>query len=272
MRSHAGEASHRVAEHAIGAVVFDLEGTLLQTEALEELSFGRAAVELRPELDETTVAESCGDLIGLSRREIAVELLRRFGLQAAARERAASAAASPWQTLLDLKLRAFDSALADPATVRAFSYPRNTALARELRGSGRRTALTTGLPLRQARRVLSALDLDAAFDFVATAGDVDRGKPDPEMDLLAASELGVPPAECLAVEGYPDGVEAAMAAGMRVVAFTTPLTRGRFSESRMLDHCWTANDSHALCEVVDPKKAAATERAAIRRGERRRRA
>lgn len=272
MRSRAGEAPHRVADYAIGAVVFDLEGTLLQTEALEGLSFGRAAVELRPELDEMAVAESCEALTGRPRREIAVELLRRFGLQSAARERAASATATPWQTLLDLKLRAFDSALADPATVRAFSYPRNAALAREMQGSGRRTALTTGLPWRQARRALSALGLDAAFDFVATAGDVDRGKPDPGMDLLAASELGVPPEECLAVEGYPDGVEAALAAGMRVIAFTTPLTRRRFSGSRMLDHCWTANDSHALCEVVDPEKAAATERAAIRKDERRRRA
>ncbi len=132
------------------------------------------------------------------------------------------------------------------------SYPRNAALARELRRNGRRTALCTGLGWGQARRALAALGLDSAFDFVATREDVDRGKPDPEVDLLAARELGVRPEECLAVEGSPAGVEAALAAGMRTVAFTPPLTRRRFRDSKLLDRCWTADDSHALCAVVDP--------------------
>jgi len=49
------------------AVIFDLEGTLLQTEALEALSFGYAATELRPELDETDVASASDALLGRPR-------------------------------------------------------------------------------------------------------------------------------------------------------------------------------------------------------------
>jgi len=236
----------------IRAVLFDLEGTLLQNEALEALTFAYAVTELRPGLDESEVARSCMALGDRPRPEIADELLRRFDLERAARERAREIGAwTPRQVLVDLKLRAYDGALSDPATVLSHSYPRNVALARRLHHGGRRTALYTRLRWWQARSTLAALGTSDAFDFVATAEDVDRGKPDPETNLLAARELDVPPEECLAIEGFPAGVEAALAAGMPVVAFTTPLTRQRFGDADLLYRCWAVEDSHALCSVVN---------------------
>lgn len=53
------------------------------------------------------------------------------------------------------------------------------------------------------------------------AEDVARGKPSPDVYLLAAARLGLPPAECLVLEDAPAGVQAARAAGMPVVALTT---------------------------------------------------
>jgi mannitol-1-/sugar-/sorbitol-6-phosphatase len=53
------------------------------------------------------------------------------------------------------------------------------------------------------------------------AEDVLRGKPSPDVYLLAAAGLGVVPTECLVVEDAPPGIEAARAAGMGVVALTT---------------------------------------------------
>jgi sugar-phosphatase len=53
------------------------------------------------------------------------------------------------------------------------------------------------------------------------AEDVLRGKPSPDVYLLAAAGLGVVPTECLVVEDAPAGIEAARAAGMEVVALTT---------------------------------------------------
>jgi sugar-phosphatase len=53
------------------------------------------------------------------------------------------------------------------------------------------------------------------------AEDVSRGKPHPDAYLLAAARLAAAPDECLVVEDAPAGVEAARAAGMRVVGLTT---------------------------------------------------
>jgi mannitol-1-/sugar-/sorbitol-6-phosphatase len=56
---------------------------------------------------------------------------------------------------------------------------------------------------------------------LVTAEDVSRGKPDPEAYLLAASRLGVQPGRCVVVEDAPVGIEAAHAAGMKVIAVAT---------------------------------------------------
>lgn len=53
------------------------------------------------------------------------------------------------------------------------------------------------------------------------AEDVARGKPSPDAYLLAATQLGVQPAQCLVVEDAPAGIQAARAAGMPVIAVTT---------------------------------------------------
>ncbi|MBD2110583.1 MULTISPECIES: HAD family hydrolase [Cyanophyceae] len=56
---------------------------------------------------------------------------------------------------------------------------------------------------------------------MVTADDVQRGKPAPDPYLLAAERLGVAPTNCLVIEDAPAGVEAARAAGIRVIAVTT---------------------------------------------------
>jgi beta-phosphoglucomutase len=71
--------------------------------------------------------------------------------------------------------------------------------------------------------VLDHLGRHGFFDAVVGAHDVQRGKPHPDLFLLAASRMGVDPAECLVFEDAPHGVEAARRAGMRAVAIATTL-------------------------------------------------
>lgn len=64
---------------------------------------------------------------------------------------------------------------------------------------------------------LNTLGLAGEFDTVVAREEVTRGKPDPELYLIAARRLGVEPEHCLAVDDAPDGIAAAWAAGMHVI-------------------------------------------------------
>ena len=68
------------------------------------------------------------------------------------------------------------------------------------------------------RKIFSCAEF---FSVIVSANDVNRGKPDPEIFLLAAKRLGVNPGECLVFEDSLVGVEGARNAGMKVVAITT---------------------------------------------------
>jgi beta-phosphoglucomutase-like phosphatase (HAD superfamily) len=67
------------------------------------------------------------------------------------------------------------------------------------------------------------------FACVRTLGDVEHGKPAPDLYRSAAACLNIPAAQCIAVEDSPTGMRAALSAGMRVVAvlnkMTAPLAR-----------------------------------------------
>ena len=71
--------------------------------------------------------------------------------------------------------------------------------------------------------ILNNLNLRQYFQEVVSARDVKRGKPDPEIFLLAAKRLGVDPSACLVFEDSKAGLEAATNAGMKAVAITTAM-------------------------------------------------
>ncbi|MBV9923094.1 MAG: HAD-IA family hydrolase [Pseudonocardia sp.] len=82
----------------------------------------------------------------------------------------------------------------------------------------RRAVVTSGTPpIATARLRAGGFPLPRTL---VTADDIERGKPDPQPYLLAAHRLGVPPGRCLAVEDAPAGIASARAAGCQVLAVT----------------------------------------------------
>ena len=80
-------------------------------------------------------------------------------------------------------------------------------------------AIVTGGMPDVARGSLKATGLDALFPIVVTPADVPagRGKPAPDMFLLAARRMGVAPGRCLVFEDAEPGIVGARAAGMQIV-------------------------------------------------------
>lgn len=86
-----------------------------------------------------------------------------------------------------------------------------------LRDAGWRQALATMTWRGNLEAIFNAQDLRGCFDAIITAEDVRKGKPDPEVFLLAAQRLAVAPARCIVIEDAPAGIEAAHKAGMQVI-------------------------------------------------------
>lgn len=236
----------------IRAMIFDLDGTLVQTEKLKALSYARAAVELCPEaLSAEPVIEAFKKVVGRSRREVAITLMRKFGLtQAAGARMNEFGVSAPWQALVQVRLGIYQRMLADPAVLRANQWPHTVALLQKARQYGCQTALATMSYCPQVRRVLQILHLTDAFDVVASRDDVEHGKPNPEIYQLVAEELELVPSQCLVIEDSLPGVQAALAAGMRCIAVATDFTRAALHRGRLLDEGWIVDDPAQLAETV----------------------
>lgn len=97
-----------------------------------------------------------------------------------------------------------------------------------LKGDGIPVALATSAPKLNVEHTLAELNLSGDFEIIVRGDEVGRGKPAPDVFIEAARRLGLPAAACLVFEDAPMGIEAAHAAGMRVVALTTSFTRPHF--------------------------------------------
>jgi beta-phosphoglucomutase-like phosphatase (HAD superfamily) len=78
-------------------------------------------------------------------------------------------------------------------------------------------AVASGGDLRVVEPTLKAIGLYSLFDAIVTVNDVERGKPAPDIFLLAADRLGIAPRDCIVYEDSDAGLEAAHRAGMRAI-------------------------------------------------------
>jgi len=237
----------------INAFVFDLDGTLVQTERLKARSYAQAAVELCPEdVTEDDVMEAYKDVVGESRQTVATTLMERFDLEAVAAEHMAEVDVdAPWQAFVQVRLGYYEELVQDPKVLRENRWPHTLALLERARENQCAVALATTSRRRQACHVLNVLGHDDTFDVVATSDDVAHTKPHPEIYRMCAVELGVAPERMLAIEDSPTGTEAALAAGMHCIAFGTPFTEARLRAESPLDDRWIVSDPEALVGTVD---------------------
>jgi HAD superfamily hydrolase (TIGR01509 family) len=88
---------------------------------------------------------------------------------------------------------------------------------KRLAAAGWRQAIASAAPRLNVEAIMGVLGIEPYFAAISSAEDVQRGKPDPQVFLIAAERLGIPPARCIVVEDAPAGIEGAHRGGMRVI-------------------------------------------------------
>lgn len=184
--------------HRYRAVVFDMDGLLLDTEvvwqAAEEALFAAH--------DAVFTREDKMAVIGTAFDTTARYFAERLGYPP---QRGAA--------LVDELLEHMAEALRRDVAGR----PGALELVARLRGRVP-LALATNSPRRLADAALATAGLTDVFDVIVTSDDVDRFKPDPDIYLLACRRLGFAPGEVLALEDSAAGIASAKAAGLACIA------------------------------------------------------
>ncbi len=193
----------------IRAVIFDLDGTLADTEPLHFAAFAEV---LAAEGIELTRVEYFTRLIGYNDHDC---------FEAVLAENHRPAGEDKIRTLVERKARVYQHMIEN----RDVLYP---GAADFVRRCAERFPLlvVTGTLRAEAEMILGRAGLRALFLDVIAAEDVEHGKPEPDGFVLALGRLGfllrqrppIDPSECLVVEDTHAGVESARRAGMRVLA------------------------------------------------------
>ncbi|MDR7194776.1 HAD family hydrolase [Luteimonas terrae] len=195
------------------AVIFDMDGLMLDSERAILESLRAAAVDHRAEIDPDWWL--C--LIGHTDAVCRARLRTHIGDSAAA-------------ALLD-DVHARYVAIAERGLPHR---PGIVALLDLLAAHDMPRAVATSTRSPLAQRKLEAAGLLKYFDVVCTSSDVAQPKPAPDVYLLAAERLRVAPSQCLVLEDSPTGVRAALAAGMTAVQVPDLLAPDE--EARALGH------------------------------------
>jgi beta-phosphoglucomutase len=185
----------------IKSVIFDLDGVLVTTDNCHYCAWKRMVDEEGIPFDENDNMR----LRGVSRMESLGIILEKAIRPYTAKERKE----------LALRKNGYYVALIDELD-RDSLLPGSMKTVQALREMGIRTAI--GSSSKNAPRILSRLGITDLFDAVADGNGIRRSKPAPDVFLLAAERLGLHAEECLVVEDADAGVEAAISAGMMVLA------------------------------------------------------
>jgi len=124
-------------------------------------------------------------------------------------------------------------------------------LLHSLISGGFRLAIGSSGPKPNVEMVLEILDAWDQFAAMSTLEDVSKGKPDPQVFEVAARKLELPPARCVVVEDAPQGVEAGVAAGAKVLAVTSTRPAEALSQAHVVVDSLTEIDAARLRELVD---------------------
>ncbi len=181
----------------IHGAIFDQDGLLFDTEIVFERSWKQTGAELGLDVPDALPHACCG----CGRNELPAVIRRFF----------------PEVDVADYVERALNRAWAAQMATSPALKPGVRELLERCRARDVKTAVASSSVRRLVEHNLSASGLADLFDAVVTGEDVKRGKPAPDIFLLAASRLGVAPSECLVFEDAFTGIRAAHAAGCRPV-------------------------------------------------------
>lgn len=182
----------------IKGIIFDMDGVLVDTERISFMFWKQELEKYKKEMSR----ELYGSVIGRNKKGVFEILKSEFGSELPLEEIYSEKVNAMLKHLdendLPVKLGVYE----------IFDF---------LQDSGYKVALATSTFRKIAVERLERIGLREGFDTIVCGDDINNSKPDPEIFIKAATQLGLEPKDCLVLEDSPAGIEAAFKAGIRVI-------------------------------------------------------
>ncbi len=200
----------------IQAVIFDLDGVMVDTEPISRKAWNIALNGLNADLADKIYY----GIIGRCSKESSEIIKKALGLS------------MPASALLQRKTNALQKLLSEHIPV----IPGLLQLVAKLSNIGLPWAVATSSPRHYAEHILKQIDLWNKCTVLATGDEVSKNKPEPDIYYLAARRLKLDPQQCLALEDSLPGCRSAVAAGMVTVAVLSEYAKR--SDFDFVDHLY----------------------------------
>jgi beta-phosphoglucomutase family hydrolase len=185
-------------ERSFGGIIFDCDGTLVDSMPIHYVAWVESLNHHGAPFDFTE--EVFYSLAGIREQDVVKMLNEQY-----------RSAVDP-DGVAEYKFELFQKRMKEVGEIAPVAD-----LARRAHLEGMPIAVASGSEEETVRGVLAANDLERLFEVIITPKLVKRGKPAPDMFLLAAERLGVAPEDCVVFEDGESGMQAARAAGMAAV-------------------------------------------------------
>ena len=182
----------------VKAVLFDMDGTLIDTERYYRIFWPKAMAEFGYHMTDEQVLS----MRSLGRPFAPAQLKKWFGEEL------------DYYAIRARRTEMMEECL-DREGVRL--KPGAVEILEELKHRGLMAAVATATPPERTEKYLNLTGIRPYFSHIISATQVKEGKPSPDIYLYACEQLGLEPGECLAVEDAPNGIMAAYRAGLPVV-------------------------------------------------------
>lgn len=230
----------------VKAVIFDLDGTLIQTEVLKAESYAIAIQELTEgNVGKDQTLKIFNQFVGKSREEVVDGLSEHF-YKHLEKSLGIKDTESIGKILVERRLEIYQDFLDDDRLLSKHFCSFTLGLLKQLHKDGFTLVLATMSHLPAAKKVAGSMGIFYKFKLVLTKDDVKHGKPAPDIYNLALKKLQLEPKNCLVIEDSANGIKAAQNAGIAVFGVTNDITRKSVHDCNLLNQKFIVDDLSKL--------------------------
>ena len=228
----------------IKAIIFDLDGTLVQTEILKAHSYASALSSLSGNsVSEEEVVQNFKNYVGLSRADVAKNMVQDYWEQL---KHISNQKVETVNLLIEKRLENYNRMLETPNVLQKYFCKNTIGFLKEVKQDNFLTGLATMSNRIQVKNVLQIMGIQDHFNFVITRDEITNSKPHPEIYLQMKNKLKVEADECVVIEDSVTGVKAALSSKMNVFVVTNSITKESVRKSKLLDKKFIIEDPAEL--------------------------